>query len=204
MKNLIKAIIFDFGNVICIHNYNLFLNKISNFTDKSNAELDDLIFSSSDLQIKYESGLISSEEFFNEIVELCNLKISLPEFIKAYTEIFTPIPPTFDLIRKLKSEYKISLLSNTTEWHFEYGIKTIEIFDLFDTITLSFQVKERKPVKKIYFDALNKLNLKPYECIYIDDIIENVNSASEIGIYGIHYISHNKLIDSFKKFRIKF
>jgi putative hydrolase of the HAD superfamily len=201
---LIKAIIFDFGNVICSHNYNLFLNKISNFTDKSNAELENLIFFSSDLQTKYESGLISSEEFFNGIVKLCNLKISLPEFIKAYTEIFTPISSTFELIRKLKPKYKISLLSNTTEWHFEYGIKTIEIFDLFDTITLSFEVKERKPGKKIYFDALNKLDLKPSECIYIDDLIENVNSANEIGIYGIHYISHNNLINSLKKFSIKF
>jgi len=191
---MIKAIIFDFGNVICTVDNNIFLERISKFADKTISELKELIYLS-DLPQKYETGLISSDEFFNEIVRKCSLSISKHEFIKAYTGIFTPIQTTFDLIRKLKAKYKIALLSNTSEWDFKYGEKPIEIFDLFDAVSLSFNVKAMKPENKIFLDSLSKLNLKPEQCIYIDDIEEYVEAANQMGIHGIHYISYEKLID---------
>ena len=200
---MIKAIIFDFGNVICTVGNNIFLEKISKFTDKTISELKELIYLS-DLPEKYEMGLLSSDEFFNEIVKKCNLSISKSEFIKAYTDIFTPIQTTFNLIRKLKTKYKVALLSNTSEWDFEYGIKPIEVFNLFDAVSLSFKVKAMKPKNKIFLDSLSKLNLKPEECVYIDDIEEYVEAANQMGIHGIHYISYEKLINSLKRLNIYF
>jgi len=123
--------------VVCTFDNNTFLEKISKYTDKSVSELTELIYIYSDLPKKYETGLISSDKFFNQIIKECNLSISKPEFIEAYTNIFTPIPTTFDLIKKLKKNYKLALLSNTSEWDFEYGIKPslAEIFNIFDAIT---------------------------------------------------------------------
>lgn len=200
---MIKAIIFDFGNVICTVDNNIFLEKISKFTDRTISELKELIYLS-DLPQKYETGLISSDEFFNEIVEKCSLSISKHEFIKAYTDIFAPIQTIFDLIRKLKTKYKIALLSNTSEWDFKYGIKPVEVFNLFNAVSLSFKVKAMKPENKIFLDSLNKLHLKPEECVYIDDIEEYVEVANQIGIHGIHYISYEKLINSLKRLDIYF
>jgi len=201
---MIKATIFDFGNVICNFDNNIFIERISKYTEKNKEELHDIIFNSSELMKKYETGLISSEEFFNEAVERCSLSITKQEFIKAFTDIFTPIPTTFELIKKLKNKYKIGLLSNTNEWDFEYGIKTTEIFPLFDAVTLSFEVKSKKPEEKIYRDVLNKLKLKPEECVFIDDIQEYVESANKIGIRGIHYTSYEKLIESLKNLKVSF
>jgi len=201
---MIKATIFDFGNVICNFDNNIFIERISKYTEKSKQELHEIIFNSSELMKKYETGLISSEEFFNEAVERCSLSITKQEFIKAFTDIFTPIPTTFELIKKLKKRYKIALLSNTNEWDFEYGIKTTEIFPLFDAVTLSFEVKSKKPEEKIYRDVLNKLKLKPEECVFIDDIQEFVESANKIGMRGIHYTSYEKLIESLKNLKVSF
>ena len=201
---MIKATIFDFGNVICNFDNNIFIERISKYTEKNKEELHDIIFNSSELMKKYETGLISSEEFFNEAVERCSLSITKQEFIKAFTDIFTPIPTTFELIKKLKKRYKIALLSNTNEWDFEYGIKTTEIFPLFDAVTLSFEVKSKKPEEKIYRDVLNKLKLKPEECVFIDDIQEFVESANKIGMRGIHYTSYEKLIESLKNLKVSF
>jgi len=198
---MIKAIIFDFGNVICTVDNNIFLEKISKFTDKNISELKKLIYLS-DLPQKYETGSISSDEFFNKIVRKCSLSISKHEFIKAYTDIFAPIQTTFDLIKKLKAKYKIALLSNTSEWDFKYGEKPIEIFDLFDALSLSFKVKAMKPENKIFLDSLSKLHLRPEECVYIDDIEEYVKAANQMGIHGIHYISYEKLINSLKRLDI--
>lgn len=195
---MIKAIIFDFGNVICFFDNNIFLENISRFTNKSVPELKELIYSS-ELQNRYETGLISSNEFFNKIVEKCNLSISKHEFIKVFTNIFTPIQTTLELIKKLKPKYKIALLSNTNELDFEHTIKPIEIFNLFNAVTLSFKVKAMKPDAKIYLDCLKKLNLKPEECVHIDDREDYVEAANKIGIKGIHYTGYDELVNSLKE-----
>jgi epoxide hydrolase-like predicted phosphatase len=200
---MIKAIIFDFGNVIYHFDNNIFLGNISSFTDKTVSELNDLIYNSTDFPRQYETGLISSDKFFNEITRRCDLLMSKIEFIKAYTGIFTPILTTINLIRSLKSKYKIALLSNTNELDFEHIIETCEVYNLFDAVSLSFKVRVMKPDNKIYLDSINKLRLKPEECVYIDDIERYADAAKKIGIHGIHYVSYGKLISSLKELSIQ-
>ena len=200
---MIKAIIFDFGNVICHFDNNIFLEKISSFTDKTASELNDLIYNSTDLSGQYETGLISSDKFFNEITRRCGLTMSKTEFIKAYTDIFTPIQTTINLIRRLKGIYKIALLSNTNKWDFEHIIKTCEVYNLFDAVSLSFKVKAMKPDNRIFLDSISKLRLKPEECVYIDDIESYAEAANQIGINGIHYVSYEYLISSLKELSIQ-
>jgi len=200
---MIKAIIFDFGNVICRFDDNIFLNKLLKYTNKSFEQLNSLIYDSG-LIDKYESGSISSDETFEAIKKICGLSISKDEFIKAYSNIFTRLEDTINLIKKLKRNYKIGLLSNTNPWDFEINIKQVEIFDLFDAVSLSYEVGEKKPGKRMYMDILNKLKLKPDECVFVDDIKKNIEVASEIGLHGIHYTTYQKLVEKLKKLHITF
>jgi putative hydrolase of the HAD superfamily len=200
---MIRAIIFDYGNVISRVDNNLFLERISGFCDKSVSELHKLIYEDSGIPVQYESGLITSEDFHYKISELCGLRMKQDDFIKAFTDIFTPMEETSRLIRKLKISYKLALLSNTNELDFEHEIRKNESFHLFDAVTLSFVVGEMKPGRKIYMDALGKLNLGPEECIYIDDIREYAEAASALGIAGIHYVSHEQLLGALHGLNIR-
>lgn len=200
---MIRAIIFDYGNVISRVNNNLFLERISGFCDKSVSELHKLIYEDSGLPVQYETGVITSAEFYHKISELCGLRMKRADFITAFTDIFTPVQGTAGLIKQLKANYKLALLSNTNEWDFEYEVSKNESFHLFDTVTLSFVVKEMKPGRKIYMDALGKLSLNPEECVYIDDIREYAEAASAIGIAGVHYMSHEQLLDAFISLNIR-
>lgn len=193
---MIKAIIFDYGNVISALDNNLFLREIAGHSEKTMSELHELIYVQSGLPTQYETGIITSNEFFTRIKDFCELSISRTDFISAFTGIFTPIQETLDLIKRLKPDYRLGLLSNTNEWDFKYEIEKIKVFDLFDTVTVSYRVKAMKPDRKIYLDTLKKLGLKPEECIYIDDIKEYSDAASTIGIRGIHYTDHESLITS--------
>ena len=195
---MIKAIIFDYGNVISSVDNDLFLDRLSRFTDKCPSEMHNLFSHESDLPERYETGLITSDEFFAGAVQLCSLKITKKEFRKLLTHRFTPIQTTHDLIRKLKHHYTLGLLSNTNEWDFEVEIQGSEVFSLFDTVTVSFKTKAMKPARKIYIDALSKLNREPHECVYIDDIREYADAASEIGINSIHYTSHDSMAQSLR------
>jgi putative hydrolase of the HAD superfamily len=194
---VIKAVVFDFGNVICAFDNDVFLRKLLPHTDMSFEDLKEGIFGS-DLHRRYESGLVSSGEFRREAARKCRLSTSREEFLDAYTDIFTPIPATIGLIRSLNGRYRIGLLSNTNEWHFEHYIKKVEIFPLFDSVTLSFDVKEMKPSEGIYRDALAKLQAGPEESVYIDDIEAYAEGARRVGMKGIRYVSHESLLESLR------
>lgn len=192
---MIKGIIFDFGNVISAFDNDRFLRGLLPHTDLRFEELKEAVYASG-LSARYESGRISSVEFFREASLRGNLSIPMEGFFKAFTDIFTPIPGTIRLIRDLKKAYKIGLLSNTNECHFERYFKTMEVFPLFDSVTLSFQVKEMKPGERIYLDALGKLGFRPEECVFIDDIEAYAEGARRVGLHGIRYESHASLLES--------
>ncbi|MDP4009500.1 MAG: hypothetical protein Q8P53_00775 [Candidatus Shapirobacteria bacterium] len=108
---MIKAIIFDFGNVVCTFNNELILEKFSKYSGQSIESLREIIYKNSDLPKRYEMGQISSTEFYEGILKITGLNISKDKFIEAYTNKFMPILSTFNLIKELKNNYKVALLS---------------------------------------------------------------------------------------------
>jgi putative hydrolase of the HAD superfamily len=115
------------------------------------------------------------------------------EFVRAYTDIFTPIDTTFALVRRLKPRYRLGLLSNTSELHFEKGIRPVAVFPLFDAVTLSYEVRSMKPDRRIYDDAIRKMGLPPWACVYIDDLPANVAAGAALGLRALHYTTYDAL-----------
>ncbi len=189
----ITAFIFDFGNVICSFDPRYFLVRAQQYSTLPPESLLVALTEAHGIMRDYETGLITSDEFFSRIRSSCGLSISREEFIRAYTQIFAPIPSTYALIKELRPNYRLGLLSNTNEWHFEYGIKPTEVFPLFDTVTLSCEVKAMKPDRRIYIDAISKLGVAPAECVYIDDLEENVVAAREFGMQALLFRSGDEL-----------
>ena len=200
---MIKAIIFDYGNVIHKWDNDIFLKEFVRLSGKDYDYIVDIMFKHG-LHDKLETGEISEITFFKKIKDGLNLKISQNEFFKLFNnKLFQEIRTTINLIKELKKNYKVALLSNINKIDFDYTIKKSEVFPLFDAITLSFEIGHKKPEKEIYLDALKKLNLKPDECVFIDDIKEYSDAASKLGIHGIHYTSYENLIKELKKLNVK-
>ncbi|MCE5341842.1 MAG: HAD family phosphatase [Planctomycetaceae bacterium] len=201
---MIEAFIFDFGNVICKFDHNIFLEKLTRHCDKTVGQLRKLIFCDTDIRVRFESGKVTGDEFYREVVKTCGLSISKSEFIDAHTDIFTPIPETFELIKKLKPKYKLGLLSNTNVWDFESQIRNMEVIGLFDVLTLSHEAGAVKPDRKIYDDVLKKLKLPAEKCVYIDDIQEYTDIGNSLGFNAINYQGPDKLLNELQKMEIQF
>jgi len=109
----------------------------------------------------------------------------------------------YRLLRKQK--IKIGLLSNTSEFDYELGIKPImrRAKMKFDAISLSFKVKAMKPEQKIFQDILRKLQVSPERCVYIDDIEKYIRAAERIGMKGILYKKYNQLVKKLCELGIK-
>ena len=191
---MIKAIIFDYGNVISRVDHSIFLKRIASLSAHPLSALQKMASGQPTLLVDYESGRITSAEFYQRATKNYGLNISQSDFRNAFIDIFERIRPTIQLIKSLKPRYKIALLSNTNEWHYEAEIKSVEVFPLFDTITTSFEVGAVKPDEKIYRDTLSKLALPPEACMYIDDIQEYVEAARRIGMQAIRYTTPHALL----------
>ena len=198
---LIRGVIFDYGNVISSFDVGKFLQRLCGWSGTGVEELRERIYGS-DLHSRYERGDISSEEFHREISRVSGARVPPEEFAEGFTDIFTPLPSTQMLIRSLKGKYRLGLLSNTNEWHFERHIRRVPVYPLFDAVTLSYEVRALKPSPEIYRDALRKLSLPPEACVFIDDIREYADGASALGIRGIRYTGHDDLLRALADLRV--
>lgn len=188
----IQAVIFDFGHFLCAFDNRRIATALAPVCRRTPEELAGLI-ANSELPRAYESGTISSGAFLAGISELCGCAFEEGFFVRAFTDIFTPIMGTWQLVRELTGRLRLGLLSNTNPWHFEYGIRTTAIFPLFDTVTLSFEVGALKPDRRIFEDALAKLALPPEACVFVDDIPAFAEGAQSLGMHGIPFTGPDAL-----------
>lgn len=189
----IRGIIFDFGNVIYRFDNRRILVGLAGLCGRPVEELAGLVGVSA-LSVEYESGRLDSSAFLQGISKLCGFPFEQESFVRAFTDIFTPIESTLELIRRLAPHYRLGLISNTNAWHFEHAIRACEVFPLFGAVTLSYERKAMKPDRSLYDDALAKLGLPAGACVFIDDRPEFAEAAIHLGMHGLTYTDHPSLI----------
>jgi HAD superfamily hydrolase (TIGR01549 family) len=181
---LIRAVIFDLGNVLINFDHRIASQKLSKFTDTPEDEIYNLFFDSK-LTALFEEGKISTLQFFSKVKEALNLGIEFDEFLPIWNEIFffdEENLSVYNLASSLKNRYKVALLSNINISHFEHIKRTFPILDAFHNIITSFEMGFRKPNPEIYQKALHALDSPPEDVFYTDDRLELVESARQLGI----------------------
>lgn len=81
---------------------------------------------------------------------------------------------------------RTGLLSNS--WGLSY-YPTDLLAELFDEIVISGEVGMRKPDEDIYLHAAGGLGLAPGECVFVDDLEVNIETAKRVGMRTIHHES---------------
>ena len=95
-----------------------------------------------------------------------------------------PVPGARKFCDYVKEQgYKIYVLSNASSSFYEY-FPDFAPFDYFDGIVVSCDIHIVKPDIRIYRHLLEKYGLNPEECLFIDDMEENVEGARKAGIAG--------------------
>ncbi len=198
----IRGVIFDFGNVIYRFDNGRILAGLSALCGKPVSQLAALLAAST-LSEDYESGRLDSPAFLEGVSRLCGYPFPEDAFLRAFTDIFTPIESTLALIRRLAPRFRLGLISNTNPWHFEHTIRPCEIFPLFQAVTLSHVLKALKPDPRLYEDVLAQLGLPAEACVFIDDRPEFAEGARQLGMQGITYRDAESLIRELEALGVK-
>ena len=103
-----------------------------------------------------------------------------------------------DFIRALKPDYKTGIISNA--WSgLENLLNGWRIRDVFDIVVGSGDVGVMKPDARIYQLALDGLQMKPEDAIFVDDFIENITGAQVVGIHAIHFQNTEQAVEEIKQ-----
>lgn len=191
LKN-IKNIIFDFGNVLLNINPALTAEAFKKLGIKDESDF----FggrSSIELMVKYERGQATSEEFIQAISASVSDKVTSEQIIDAWNALLLDFPSKrVELLQQLRSDYRLFLLSNTNQIHFEkytqqfQAIYGYPLESLFEKMWFSHQIGLSKPDTAVFEFVLKDKNLNPAETLFIDDTLMHVEAARKSGIYGWH------------------
>jgi len=101
--------------------------------------------------------------------------------------VITLMPLSLEFFNEVKAQgFKTYVLSNFSEDGFAHIRKRDGfLFDKMDGIVVSAHEKLNKPDPGIYNCLLNRYALKPTECVFIDDLPKNIQTALDLGIHGI-------------------
>ena len=152
---------------------------------------------------RFETGLIEPEEFVEKIAAALGISLTTSEFAVIWNSIFlSETLVTEEMLEELKRSYRLILLSNTNAIHFEGLEANYPILRHFDHQVLSHRVKMMKPDPGIYLHAATLAECSPEECLFIDDLPENVEGARAVGMHAVVFRSAEELNRDFERFGV--
>jgi glucose-1-phosphatase len=196
-----EVIIFDLGNTLIRFDHNIAARKIA---ESSGIGIDNIynLFFDSELTRAFEKGAITSGEFHEKISNVLGHRLPYDEFVGIWNEIFWADEDSCALARELKSRYKLFLLSNINELHFDYIRKKFAIINIFDKVIVSYLVGAMKPDRKIFEHVIELAGQDRTKLLYVDDREDLVKEAMLLGIDSVRFEGAPQLRKTFEDMKI--
>ncbi len=185
---MIKNIIFDLGGVI-LKDRNAIMPEFLSTMFSLPKDKSQEIWNRDKKRLQL--GELSSSEFLTRIKKELKNNLTSEELVKEWKDLYKREakeidPEVLDLIEKLKRNYKVYLMTNTIDVHDNFNSKR-GIYEKFNKVFKSFEEGWVKPEKNAYLSVLERIKANPRDCLFIDDLEENVQRAIEVGMEGIVY-----------------
>ncbi len=185
---MVKNIIFDFGDVFLNLDKGIISRELNQMTDPL------IPYRLKILNDSFETGKIGAGDFLDGLQE------ALPgrqrhALLELWNSMLLDFPSQrLEFLENLANSgnYRLFLLSNTNELHItdvkdKLGENTYTRFmDCFEGFYLSHEIRLRKPAKEVFEFVLQQHLLIAGETLFVDDTLENINTAAELGLQTWH------------------
>lgn len=208
MNTQIKGMIFDFGRVLANFDHQKTCQKLGSMTHIAPEDVFQKIFKEN-IEKRFDEGKLSSLEFWKEVNHVLKADISFEKFAEAWGDIFSPNPEIEMILGKLRQNLGRVVLSNTNPLHWEYieklGVMR-QFFSEKEKLVLSFEIGAKKPAEIMYKKALERLQLKAEEVLFLDDVKEYAEAFRKLGgnaiVYDCTEQSANELLESLNQYGV--
>jgi glucose-1-phosphatase len=200
----IKNLIFDLGGVIIDLDVSRTHQKFAQLARSTAKDLKEKT-SAEPFFNEYEKGLLSDDQFRASLRSFLNCLATDSEIDEAWNAMLITIAAEkYALLQTLKNNYRVILLSNTNNIHLkdvnrivneDTGRPSLDYF--FHKTYYSHLIKMRKPEPEIFKHVLMENNLIESETLFLDDNLENIQSAGALGIQTAHVTSSSMVLSLF-------
>jgi glucose-1-phosphatase len=194
-SNDYQGIIFDLGGVILNLDFSRTIQEFKTLSPGLSGENFLGRVNQASFFSDYEIGKITSDELVEKFNQFYESNLSTSDFTRCWNAMILDFPmERIHLIEKLRRDgRKLYLLSNINELHelaVEESFRRLNLnfsfFDLFDKVYYSHRVGLRKPDLRIFKTVLENNLLTASKTLFIDDSLQHVVAARELGIEAIH------------------
>ena len=194
---MIKNLVFDLGNVLVEFKPEEYLRRLGICDIEV---LTKMIFKDKRWN-EFDRGTITIQKYVSD------LKLENPDYSESIDRIFCdgwtnkllrPKEATGNFLQELSKQYDVFILSNVSEYALNY-IRTLDFFRFVTGGTYSYMLKACKPEERIYTSFLQDHSLKAEECLFMDDLPQNIEAAKKLGMHGIVFKDNIEEIRDFLK-----
>ena len=149
---------------------------------------------------EYDRGLMSDQEIEDAFIS--NDPEIASDIHKVLTDVKTIVRRNdyaIPWIKELKSKgYRCLYLSNFSRKAETECAHALDFLPHMDGGILSYQDKVIKPMPEIYQLLIDRYDLKPEECVFMDDTLCNLEGAAKFGIHTIHFRTQAQAIEELR------
>ena len=176
-----KAVVFDLGKVLVDFDYTIAARRIAARGKMTLFEIAQYINQSS-VFMQYESGRVTTGQFYDEIRGVTGFRGDLAEFGACFADIFVAIEPMVKLQAALRRRGLAAyVFSNTNELAAEHIRRNFPFYANFDGYILSYEHGAMKPDAKLYEVVEHKSGRWSADLLYLDDRPENIVAGAARG-----------------------
>ena len=201
----IRLILFDLGSVVVRIDIPTTVEYWSEKTGVPAAEIEKKINLDHTFKL-FEQGLIPPEDYRKYLMGQLGIELSPEDFYEGWNRmILGTYPETVELISKLRKHYRVAAFSNSNILHEEYLRKQFPALDLiFEKIYFSHRINLRKPIPEAFFKVLEQARVDAGECVFLDDLSENIDAAKSVGFHTILVTQQSDILSGLKALGVRY
>lgn len=142
---------------------------------------------------QFMTGQIDAEDFYILITERFHIDYTFAEFAEAWCDLFQPMPGMEDIFRRMAGQFQVGLLSDTDPLHWRKIRELLPWLDRVKKPTLSHEVGYLKPHPVMFSTAAANCGASVGQCLFIDDVVGNVDGARYSGMPAVLFSDPAKL-----------
>lgn len=184
---MIKNIVLDMGNVCCKWDVSYIASQLASSLEEKDYIIKHLFQTKQWAQL--DQGVLSLQDAKKQLIEqIPDEKRDLIVYaFEHWFDYFDQFDEMEEFIKRYKGKgYQFYLLSNCSMQFYQY-YQSKSIFQHFKELYTSAKYQKIKPNLDIYQDFLSRYHLKANECLFVDDLKENIDAAIKVGMKGFVY-----------------
>ena len=199
----IQNVVFDVGRVLVDFDWEAYLKGFG-FPKEEYDKIAKAVFQSK-VWDERDRGLYDEEEYIRQFIDAApEYKADIRKVMRDSYKTIVLRPYALTWVKYLRKQgYRLFVLSNYSKGMMDRTRNRLEFLPYMDGSIFSYEVKMLKPDLEIYQELLNRYQLDPKTCVFIDDRKENCRGAEKAGMRSVCFRDFKQAAADLEKLGVK-